>query len=272
MDTVVIASSEQDAAAVEAVKRHHAEMAGTLSMLAGRIAAARDAETALAARDELVRWAERDLVPHALAEEKAMYPPAHEDARARLLVDAMLAEHALVMGLVERLKTAGTPTEAAAEARALSVVFESHLAKENDQILPLLAEAPGVSLAGALEGMHELLGGHGHGHADDHEHGHGAAEASVPVAQGGCGGGCACGESDGPELPELDARSVPHAIRHATIFGALDAVGPGGGMVLVAPHDPLPLLKQLEGRAPGAFAVDYLERGPEAWRLRFVRA
>ena len=256
MDTVVIASSEQDAAAVEAVKRHHAEMAGTLGMLARRIAAARDAETALEARDELVRWAERDLVPHALAEEKAMYPPAHEDTRARLLVDAMLAEHALVMGLVERLKTAGTQVEAAAEARALSVVFESHLAKENDQILPLLAEAPGVSLAGALEGMHE----------------HGAAEASVPVAQGGCGGGCACGESDGPELPELDARSVPHAIRHATIFGALDAVGPGGGMVLVAPHDPLPLLKQLEGRAPGAFAVDYLERGPEAWRLRFVRA
>jgi len=143
VDTVVIASSEQDAAAVEAVKRHHAEMAGTLGMLAGRIAAARDAETALEARDELVRWAERDLVPHALAEEKAMYPPAHEDARARLLVDAMLAEHALVMGLVERLKTAGTQVEAAAEARALSVVFESHLAKENDQILPLLAEAPG---------------------------------------------------------------------------------------------------------------------------------
>ena len=272
MDTVVIASSEQDAAAVEAVKHHHAEMAGTLSMLAGRIAAAHDAEATLAARDELARWAEGDLVPHALAEEKAMYPLAHEDSRARLLVDALLAEHALILGLVEQLKTARTQVEAAAEARALSVVFESHLAKENDQILPLLAEASGVSLAGALEGMHELLGGHGHAHEHGHEHGQEAAGPAVPEAQGGCGGGCACGESDGPELPELDARSVPHAIRHATIFGALDAVKPGGGMVLVAPHEPLPLLKQLEGRAPGAFAVDYLERGPEAWRLRFVRA
>jgi uncharacterized protein (DUF2249 family) len=64
---------------------------------------------------------------------------------------------------------------------------------------------------------------------------------------------------------------VPHAIRHATIFGALDALGPGGGLVLVAPHDPLPLLDQLQARSPGAFAVDYLERGPEAWRLRLVR-
>ncbi|HEX5525105.1 MAG TPA: DUF2249 domain-containing protein, partial [Pedococcus sp.] len=87
----------------------------------------------------------------------------------------------------------------------------------------------------------------------------------------GCGGGCSCGEVDGPELPELDARSVPHAIRHATIFGALDSVRSGGGLVLVAPHDPLPLLRQLEGREPGAFAIDYLERGPQAWRLRFVR-
>jgi uncharacterized protein (DUF2249 family) len=71
--------------------------------------------------------------------------------------------------------------------------------------------------------------------------------------------------------PELDARAVPHAIRHATVFAALDAVRPGVGLVLVAPHDPLPLLAQLERREPGAFDVDYLERGPEAWRLAIVR-
>lgn len=277
MDTVVIASTEQDAAAVEAVKSHHAEMAGTLQALARRVASAADAETALAARDDLVRWAERDLVPHALAEEKAMYPPAHRDDRARLLIDAMLAEHQLILSLVEGLRTAPSQVEAAAEARALAVTFESHLAKENEQVLPLLAGSPDVSVAGALAGMHELLGGHddhsGHAHGPDHGHGHGHEEAAADAATGtgGCGGACSCGETDGAELPELDARTVPHAIRHATIFGALDAVRTGSGMVLVAPHDPLPLLKQLEGRAPGAFAVDYLERGPEAWRLRFIR-
>jgi uncharacterized protein (DUF2249 family) len=94
-----------------------------------------------------------------------------------------------------------------------------------------------------------------HGAGSEHGHGH----------------SCGCGEVDGPGYPELDARVVPHAIRHATIFGALDAVRPGGGLVLVAPHDPLPMLSQLEQRSPGTFAVDYLERGPEAWRLRFVR-
>ena len=81
---------------------------------------------------------------------------------------------------------------------------------------------------------------------------------------------CACGDHDA-ELPELDARAIPHAIRHATIFGALDSLAVGAGLVLVAPHNPLPLLDQLEGRSPGAFVISYLEEGPEAWRLQLVR-
>ena len=91
------------------------------------------------------------------------------------------------------------------------------------------------------------------------------------TADAGCGGGCTCGEVDGPQYPELDARTVPHAIRHATILGALDSIAPGGGLILVAPHDPLPLLAQIEQRWPDEFAVNYLERGPEAWRLSFTR-
>jgi uncharacterized protein (DUF2249 family) len=43
-------------------------------------------------------------------------------------------------------------------------------------------------------------------------------------------------------------------------------------MALVAPDDPLPLLAQLEQRSPGQFSIDYLERGPESWRVRFLRA
>jgi uncharacterized protein (DUF2249 family) len=113
--------------------------------------------------------------------------------------------------------------------------------------------------------MHELLGGH----ADDAGS---MGTQGADGAAGGCGGECGCGEQDpAGALPELDARAVPHEIRHATIFGALDSVGPGSGMVLVAPHDPLPLLAQVEQRSPGRFSVDYLERGPEAWRIRFVR-
>ncbi len=260
MNNLVIASTEADAAAAEAVEQHHAELAGALAVAVERLltAAARsDQRTGEAARDALVSWCRSDLVPHARAEEEALYPAAHAKAEGRLLVDGMLAEHAVITGLVEEVAGAPDLVRAAAAARALEVLFGAHLRKENEQVLPLLTSAPEVGLADLLGGMHALLGA---------EHGAERGEES------GCGGhSCTCGEVDGPGFPELDARQVPHAIRHATIFGALDAVSDGGGLVLVAPHDPLPLLAQVEQRYAGAFSVEYLERGPEAWRLQLVR-
>lgn len=268
MNTVVIASTEADARAAEAVEQHHAQMAGELALRTEALlaaASAHDENRAAEALAALVQWTTHELVPHALAEEKAMYPAAQARPEGRLLVEGMLGEHQVVTALVEELSSATDPVRAAAAARALKVVFDAHLAKENELVLPVLVSAPDVSVAELLGGMHELLGGHEHG--EDH------AEADHAEAGHGQAGGhsCGCGEVDGPGYPELDARAVPHAIRHATIFGALDAVQPGGGMVLVAPHDPLPLLSQIEQRSPGEFTVSYIERGPEAWRLQLVR-
>lgn len=95
--------------------------------------------------------------------------------------------------------------------------------------------------------------------------------AELPQVAGGHSGGCACGHVDDGALPELDANAIPHAIRHATIFGALDSIQPGYGMILAANHDPVPLLSQLEQRSPGAFEISYLDRGPAQWRLQFLR-
>jgi uncharacterized protein (DUF2249 family) len=265
MSDIVIASSEADAAAAAAVEQHHAQMSGTLAALVEALVGSvsrSDLATARTAAQELSTWCEHDLVPHALAEEKAMYPVAQSKAEGRLLVDGMLGEHAVITGLVHELGAAQDMVRAAATGRALQVLFETHLSKENELVLPLLVSDPAVSVAELLGDMHELLGG-GHEHTD--------AEAGGAEAVAGVEHSCTCGEVDGADWPELDARAIPHAIRHATIFGALDAVRPGSGLVLVAPHDPLPLLGQVEKRAPGAFAVDYVERGPEAWRLRFAR-
>ena len=94
--------------------------------------------------------------------------------------------------------------------------------------------------------------------------------AELPVVDVHETGGCACGEHD-EAVPELDARTIPHAIRHAAIFGALDSVRPGHAMVLVAPHDPLPLLAQIREAYGDAIEIGYRERGPEAWTLTFTR-
>lgn len=91
-------------------------------------------------------------------------------------------------------------------------------------------------------------------------------DLSVTPVQHSCG----CGDAD-HGVPELDVRPIPHAIRHATVFGAWSAIPHGGSLVLVAPHDPKPLLAQLADRE-GPITVTYLDEGPEAWRLRVTRA
>lgn len=81
-------------------------------------------------------------------------------------------------------------------------------------------------------------------------------------------GGCGCGGHDAPD-PVLDVRTIPHAVRHGAVFGAFDAIAPGGSLVLVAPHAPLPLLAQLAQRAP--IDVETLVDGPAEWHLRLTR-
>lgn len=262
MSQLLLASSEADAHAAEAIVQHHAAMAGALGLRTEALvaaASAQDTGAAEEARRDLVGWCEGELLPHARAEEDAMYPRAQATVEGRLLVEGMIGEHEVLAGLLQQVADAVDPVRAAASAVALRAVFDSHLTKENDLVVPLLARTPGVSLEQVLGGMHTLLGE--------------AADAAPVAETSGCGGHtCACGEVDGSGYPELDARAIPHAIRHATIFGALESVRPGAGLELVAPHDPLPLLDQLEQRWPGAFSVSYLERGPEAWRLCLVRS
>jgi Hemerythrin HHE cation binding domain len=190
MSTVVVATRPADIHAVDAVKNHHARLAGALGVHVDTLleTAARG-ELPGTASDALVRWCNAELIPQALAEEQAMYPEAHEDPRARLLVEAMLAEHRALATLVEAIRQAPSPARAAANAQALRSLFESHLVKENEQILPLLAESSEASLAGILDGLHELLGG-GRGHSE-------YAEAA---AECGCGGECGCGHQHPSDL------------------------------------------------------------------------
>ncbi len=99
------------------------------------------------------------------------------------------------------------------------------------------------------------------------------APTSFPLTEtpraAGHTGACGCGEAV-DNAPELDVRVIPHAIRHATVFGAWSAIPDGGSLVIVAPHDPKPLLAQLADRGP--VTVTYLEAGPDAWRLQLTRS
>lgn len=89
-------------------------------------------------------------------------------------------------------------------------------------------------------------------------------EADMPADPHTCG----CHEHD-DDAPVLDVRTIPHAIRHAAVFGAFDAIAPGGSLVLVAPHAPLPLLSQLGQRA--SIDVEFLVDGPAEWHVKVTR-
>lgn len=83
------------------------------------------------------------------------------------------------------------------------------------------------------------------------------------------GHACGCHEPQGDIV--LDARTIPHAIRHATIRGAFSAIPVGGSMVLVAPHRPAPLLAQISDDAEGALAVEVLLDEPGECHVRLTR-
>ena len=69
----------------------------------------------------------------------------------------------------------------------------------------------------------------------------------------------------------LDVRSQPPARRHELIFDTFAALPAGTAFELVNDHDPKPLYYQLEAEQTGRFSWQYLEQGPEAWRVRIAR-
>ncbi len=257
---LVMATSAADSAAVEEVRSQYAELLGRQAALGAAIFAA--VGTAGSAFDEAHRAAvdffDEGVRPQLRALVERVYPACTGIERSRLLVEGLLGETQLIEQAAARIGRDTDRVQIAAHVEALRVLLEALFGKVADLLMPALAQASGVSLAELAAALPSQ--------APAAE----SASAEAAPAGGHAHAGCNCGEDD-EEVPELDVREVPHAIRHATVFGAFDAVPVGGSMILVAPHDPIPLLHQLAERSNGRIAVGYEQRGPDAWRLRLTR-
>lgn len=194
---------------------------------------------------ELVTYLAEEVLTHALAEERTIYPAAAKLGGLAEAVEDMIAEHRLLAAATEALGGATSGDEATQRALSVATLFGAHVAKENELVLPRLLEDPGADLAELLEGMHRAL------------------EASTRPASspGGAAGDV-----------ELDVRTMAPAGRHESIFATFDALGPGDAVVLVNDHDPKPLHYQLQAEHPGRFTWHYLESGPSVWRVRIRKA
>lgn len=66
----------------------------------------------------------------------------------------------------------------------------------------------------------------------------------------------------------VDVRQIQPRDRHPLIFGSFDELSPGEALMLINDHDPKPLYYQFQAESGGKFSWDYIESGPEVWRVR----
>jgi uncharacterized protein (DUF2249 family) len=69
----------------------------------------------------------------------------------------------------------------------------------------------------------------------------------------------------------LDIRPIPPAQRHPLIFDLFNKLVAGESFVLVNDHNPKPLYYQFQAELTDQFNWEYMEEGPEAWRVRIGR-
>jgi len=70
----------------------------------------------------------------------------------------------------------------------------------------------------------------------------------------------------------LDVRTVVPRERHPLIFSTFRKLAPGDAFLLVNDHDPKPLYYQFQAELGQPFEWDYLESGPEVWKVRIGKA
>jgi hypothetical protein len=95
-----------------------------------------------------------EILPHAQAEERTLYPAAAAQPRGSELVRTLTAEHRELEYLAGRLQPGADGTDAAAVSEWIATLFAGHVAKENDLLLPALTGS-GADLATLLADMHE---------------------------------------------------------------------------------------------------------------------
>jgi len=59
--------------------------------------------------------------------------------------------------------------------------------------------------------------------------------------------------------------------KHPTVFLRYDELKEGESLTIHNDHDPKPLYYQLQGERGNVFVWEYMEEGPELWRVRITK-
>lgn len=75
-------------------------------------------------------------------------------------------------------------------------------------------------------------------------------------------------------MSTIDSLFVPGlqpALKHPTIFRKFDALESGEAFLIINDHDPKPLYYQLLAERGNIFSWDYVEQGPEVWKVHIKK-
>lgn len=234
----------------EAIRKHHLSLAKTLEAHARAVGGGEPQVE----RDALVAFLKNDLLPHARGEERYLYPlvaalvQKHGNPIATMVVDhEFIADYVAKIEEVTRRLAGGMSGDQRDRllrrlrelALRLDAIVELHLAKEERIYLPLIEESVGE------ERQHDVL-------------------RAIHDSYGK--------EKNMADDRPLDVRNVVPRERHAMIFDSFTGLKPGEAFVLINDHDPRPLYYQFQAEYTGQFSWDYLEQGPEVWRVRIGRS
>ncbi|MEO6203814.1 MAG: DUF2249 domain-containing protein [Mycobacteriales bacterium] len=70
---------------------------------------------------------------------------------------------------------------------------------------------------------------------------------------------------------ELDVRQLRKPDKHPAIFAAYAELVVGESFVLVNDHEPKHLRDEFEVEQPGSHLWEYIQQGPDAWRIRITK-
>ncbi len=196
----------------------------------------------------LVAFLKDELLPHAVGEERYLYPVVDSLIRAHgSPTNTMRIDHQRIQDYINQITETVQELTAASQPNArealekrlrrlaveLDAVLRLHLLKEEQDYLPLVESyVPLTEQQSVLDDMHSV-------HIE---------ETSEPAI--------------------LDVSAIPPAQRHPLIFQTFETLRPGSAFVLVNDHDPKPLYYQFKAEMDGLFTWDYLQRGPVDWRVR----
>jgi uncharacterized protein (DUF2249 family) len=66
----------------------------------------------------------------------------------------------------------------------------------------------------------------------------------------------------------VNATEYPPQLKHKVIFETFNKLQPAEAMLLINDHDPMPLRFQFESMHKDAFTWEYLEQGPDVFKVK----